>query len=157
MGLWNFLSGSTPAGVISETGQKVVAGIFDGVDKLIDNFHLSPGDAQQFKLSLAQMQLDAAKMQVEDAQSARAMQMQTRSLWPGILTLTVTIGFFAVMTGIIMYGLPHTSEAGQQAILILMGSLVSGFGMVLTFWFGSTMGSQNKDQMIWRSTPTDTK
>ena len=157
MGFWSFLSGSTPAGVISETGQKVVAGIFDGVDKLINDFHLAPEEAQKFKLALAQMQLDAAKMQVEDAQSARAMQIQTRSLWPGVLTLAVTIGFFGVMTGIIIYGLPPTSEAGQQAILILIGSLVSGFGMVLTFWFGSTMGSQNKDQMIWRSTPTDTK
>ena len=31
MGFWDFLSGSTPAGVISDTGQKVVAGVFEGV------------------------------------------------------------------------------------------------------------------------------
>src|SRR5690349_12459856 len=85
MGFWEWFSGTTPAGVISETGQKVVAGVFDGVGAMIDRFHLSETDKQEMKMELAKMQLEAYKTQISDVQSARQMQMATRSMWPGTL------------------------------------------------------------------------
>lgn len=157
MGFWDFLTGSTPAGIVSEAGQKVVAGVFDGITELIKTVHLSPEDELKFKTSLAQLQLETLRTQVADTQSARAMQMQTRSVWPGILTLVITAGFYGILWIVIAYGLPKTSEAGGEAILLLLGSLTTGFSMVLTFWFGSSMGSQQKDQLIYRSTPVNGK
>lgn len=153
MGFWDFLTGSTPAGVISDTGHKVVAGVFDGVGALIDRFHLSPEEAQQFKLELAKLQLDTYKTQISDVQSARQMQMANKSPWPGILTCVITVGFFAIIGIIIFNGLPLTTEAGGQAIMLLIGSLVSGLGMVLSFWFGTTRGSETKNEMLANSIP----
>ena len=97
MGLWEFLSGTTPAGVISDTSQKVVTGLFEGVGGLIEKFHLSPGDEQQFRLELAKMELEAYRTQISDIQSARTMHMTTKSVWPGILTMVLTVGFFGVL------------------------------------------------------------
>ena len=156
MGFLDWMTGTTPAGVISDTGQKVVAGIFEGVGGLIDRFHLSPEEAQQFKLELARMQLESYKTQISDIQSARQMQMANRSVWPGVLTVLMTIGFFGLLSIIIFKGVPTTNEAGGQAILLLIGSVISGFGMVLSFWFGTTNGSQNKDQMLMNSIPVST-
>ena len=106
MGFWDFLGGTTPAGVISETGQKVVAGVFEGVGAMIDRFHLSETDKQEMKMALAQMQLDAYKTQISDVQSARQMQMSTRSLWPGILTMVIMGGYFGLLSIMILHGIP---------------------------------------------------
>jgi hypothetical protein len=153
MAFWDWMTGATPAGIISEAGQKIVTGVFDGVAELIKTVHLPPEEEIQFKMGLAQLQLQTLQAQTQDVQSARAMQMQTRSVWPGTLTLVITVGFYVVLGIVIYHGLPKVGDTGSEAILLLIGSLTTGFSMVLTFWFGSTMGSQNKDQMLWKSTP----
>jgi len=153
MGFFDFLSGSTPAGVISETGQKVVAGIFDGVDKLIQEFHLSPEDAQKFKLSMAQMQLDTYKTQISDIQSARQMQMATRSIWPGTLTMVIIGGYFGLLGIMIIHGIPSTKDPGGEVLLTLIGVLAAAVPMVLGYWFGSSSGSQAKSEMLLKSMP----
>ena len=157
MGFWDFLGGTTPAGVISETGQKVVAGVFEGVGAMIDRFHLSETDKQEMKMALAQMQLDAYKTQISDVQSARQMQMSTRSLWPGILTMVIMGGYFGLLSIMILHGIPSTKDPGGEVLLTLIGVLAAAVPMVLGYWFGTTLGSQNKDQMLWKSTPTEQK
>lgn len=153
MGFWDFMTGSTPAGVISDTGQKVVAGLFQGVGEMIDRFHLSPEEAQQFKLELAKMELESYKAQISDVQSARQMQMATPSPWPGILTMVIVFGFYAVLAAVIFKGLPSTNAPGGEAILMLIGSLTTGLASVLAFWFGTTRGSQDKDRLLANSVP----
>lgn len=153
MGFWDFFSGSTPAGVISETGQKVVASVFDGVEKLIEQFHLSPEDAQKFRLALAQMQLEAYKAQISDVQSARQMQVANKSPWPGILTLVIVGGFYGVLGVIFFKGLPSTSAPGGEIVLLLIGSLSTALTAVLGYWFGTTQSSQSKDRMLAESVP----
>lgn len=153
MGFWDFLSGSTPAGVISDTGQKVVTGIFDGVDKLISEFHLSPEEAQLFKLKMAEMQLDAYKTQISDVQSARQMQMASKSAWPGILTLVIVAGFYGVLGVIFFKGLPSTTQPGGEIVLLLIGSLSTALTAVLGYWFGTTQGNRSKDDMLANSVP----
>jgi hypothetical protein len=153
MGFWNFLSGSTPAGIISETGQKVVAGVFDGVGAMIDRFHLSETDKQEMKMELAKMQLDAYKTQISDVQSARQMQMTTRSIWPGTLTLVIIGGYFGLLSVMIIHGIPSTKDPGGEVLLTLIGVLAAAVPMVLGYWFGSTQGSRAKDEMLLRATP----
>ncbi len=154
MSFWDFLSGSTPAGVISDTGQKVVSSVFTGVKELIEEFHLSPEQAQQARLRLAELELRTYQTRISDVQSARQMQTAVQSPWPGILTLVSTAGFFSVMVLIIWKGLPTTSEAGGQAILLLIGALIAGYTQVLGFWFGTTMSSRAKDELLANSIST---
>jgi hypothetical protein len=156
MGFWDFLSGSSPAGVISDTGQKVVAGVFQGVKDLIEEFHLSPEQAQTMKLKLAEIELQAYQAQITDVQSARQMQMSNKSAWPGVLTVVIVGGFYGVLAAVIWVGLPSTTAPGGEAILMLIGSLTTALPMVLSFWFGTTQGSQNKDRMLMDSVPAST-
>ena len=157
MRLMDFLSESTPAGVISETGQKVVSGIFTGVKDLINEFHMSPEQKAQLDLKLAELELAAIKEQVQDVQSARAMQIQMHSVWPGILSTIITLGFFVALGAIVTKGLPELDHNGGQAVLILLGTLTAGFTTVITFWLGTSRQSQNKDAMIWQSMPVTHK
>jgi len=155
MGFWDFLSGSTPAGVISETGQKVLTGVFDGVGSMIDRFHLSETDKQEMKMELARMQLDAYKTQISDVQSARQMQMANKSFWPGILTLVIIGGYFSLLGVMVLHGIPSTKDPGGEVLLTLIGVLAGAVPMVLAFWFGTTQSGQGKDQLIAHSVPVD--
>ena len=156
MSFWDFMTGSTPAGVISDTGQKVVAGVFDGVKGLIEEFHLSPEQAQQMKLRLAELELQSYQAQISDVQSARAMQIQTKSMWPGLLTALIVFGFYGVLGIMVWKGLPSTTAPGGEAILMLIGSLTTGLASVLGYWFGTTQGSRAKDEMLANSVPAST-
>lgn len=153
MSFWDFLSGSTPAGVISDTGQKVITGVFDGVGAMIDRFHLSETDKQEMKIALAQMQLDAYKTQISDVQSARQMQMATQSWWPGILTMVIMGGYFGLLIVMIVHGIPSTKDPGGEVLLTLIGVLAAAVPMVLGYWFGTTLGSQNKDKLLLNAVP----
>jgi hypothetical protein len=153
MGFWDFVTGTTPAGVISETGQKVVSGVFDGIGAMIDRFHLSETDKQEMKMELAKMQLEAYKSQISDVQSARQMQMATKSVWPGILTLVIIGGYFGLLSVMVIHGIPSTKDPGGEVLLTLIGVLAAAVPMVLGYWFGTTLGSQTKDRMLMESVP----
>jgi len=153
MSFWDFMSGSTPAGIISETGNKAITGVFAGVKDLISEFHLSPELEQQARLKLAEMELQSYQTRISDIQSARAMQTARPSPWPGILTLINTVGFFTTMGLVIFKGLPPTSEAGGQVILLLIGALITGYTATQAFWVGANSNSRAKDEMLANSIP----
>lgn len=92
------------------------------------------------------------QLDVENTKDARAMQTSTRSRIPAILATIITVGFFAVLIGM-MSGNLHPTE--QQALLIMLGALGAAWGSVVNFYFGSSNSSQNKDAMIYRSNPIE--
>lgn len=103
-----------------------------------------------FKKWLEQNKIDLAKLDVQNTQGARDMQIATRSWTPDILACVIVAGFFAILI-MMMMGVLKMSD--QQALLILLGSLSAGFGAVLNFFFGSSHGSQAKDVLLANSTP----
>ena len=68
-----------------------------------------------------------------------------RSNIPAWLSLIVTIGYFAILIGM-MTGFFVIMDS--QALLIMLGSLSTGWGMVMAYWFGTTCGSQNKNDLL---------
>lgn len=144
MGFIDWFTSSTPGGIAGEAGQKIVGGIFSGVKDLIEEFHLSPEQAQQFKMKLAELELQSYQAQISDIQSARQMQMATRSMWPGTLTLVIIGGYFTLIGLMIFHGIPSTTQPGGEVLLTLMGVLTTAVPMVLAYWFG--LNSQMKDQ-----------
>ena len=155
MGFWDFVTGSTPAGIVSETGQKVVSGVFSGITELIKTVHLSPEDELKFKTGLAQLELQLYQAQVADVQSARQMQSQTKSIWPGLLSFVTLAGFFGAGAYIVRYGLPQTSAEGRDVIIMMANTLMTGVGLVYGFWLGTSHSSQQKDRMLLNSSPTN--
>jgi hypothetical protein len=96
-----------------------------------------------------EMGLDFAKISTEDRKSARDMQVATKSYLPAILAISVTVGFFGILFGL-MYG--QIQHAPQ--IDIMLGSLGTAWTGIIAFYFGSSASSQNKDQLLHQSTPT---
>ena len=103
----------------------------------------------QIKAKAQELNLNFEQLAVEDRKSAREMQATTRSYMPPILGLTVTLGFFGILGGL-MFGFVKTSDA----LMLMLGSLGTAWTGIIAFYFGSSAGSQAKDDLLHKSTPT---
>lgn len=98
-----------------------------------------------FKVQMKALDIDLERIAAGDRDSARQMQMTTKSWLPEVLSILVTAGFFGVIVYILAYGLPAT---GNEAILLLLGSLGTAWTGVMAFYFGSSAGSQKKTDAL---------
>lgn len=92
--------------------------------------------------------LDFEKLAVDDRKSARQMQTTTQSYIPGLMAISVTVGFFGILIGLMT---EHFKTS--DALMLMLGSLGTAWTGIIAFYFGSSAGSQAKDQMIHNSTP----
>jgi len=95
-----------------------------------------------------QMGLNFEELAVQDRKSAREMQTTTRSWIPPLLAIIITVGFFGILVGM-MTGKVTSSDA----LMLLLGSLGTAWTGVISFYFGSSASSQNKDTLLHQSTP----
>jgi len=148
--------GGPLGGLAYETISKVMGIGQDDAKKMLDEGKLS-GDQiaslQQAEIALKakaqELGLDFEKLSVEDRKSARDMQVATKSWLPPTLAILVTIGFFSILTGLMLGRVEHGAE-----IDIMLGSLGTAWTGIIAFYFGSSSSSQKKDAMIYNSTPT---
>jgi len=101
------------------------------------------------KAKAQEMSLDFEQLAVQDRKSARDMQTTNKSFVPPLLALIITLGFFGILIGM-MTGKVTSSDA----LMLLLGSLGTAWTGVISFYFGSSASSQNKDQLLHQSTPT---
>lgn len=92
--------------------------------------------------------LDFEKLAVDDRKSARQMQTTSQSYIPGLMAVSVTVGFFGILVGLMT---EHFKTS--DALMLMLGSLGTAWTGIIAFYFGSSAGSQAKDQMIHNSTP----
>lgn len=102
----------------------------------------------ELKKQAQSMNLDFAKLIAEDKKSARDMQIATRSWIPPVMALGVTCGFFGILFGL-MYG--QIQHAPQ--IDIMLGSLGTAWTGIISFYFGSSAGSQAKTELLSKAEP----
>jgi hypothetical protein len=103
----------------------------------------------QIKARAQELGLDFAKLIVEDRKSAREMQAETRSYIPAVLAIAVTLGFFGILIGM----MTETFKT-SDALMLMLGSLGTAWTGIIAFYFGSSAGSQAKDDLLHKSTPT---
>lgn len=96
-----------------------------------------------------QLELEWFKVEVEDRKSAREMQTATRSYF------VPTLGFFIVASfiGVVVASLLGLAVADSVLAGTLIGYLSGKAEQVISFYFGSSHGSQNKDELLFNSTP----
>lgn len=105
-----------------------------------------------FAVQMKALDIDLERIAAGDRASARDMQKETKDWIPRALAVSVTIGFFAILLYMLVYGLPTT---GNEALLLLLGALQTAWGGIIAFYFGSSSGSQQKDKMIYNSKPLE--
>lgn len=91
---------------------------------------------------------DLESIAAADRKDARDMQKATRSPVPAILSISVTVGYFGILAGM-MTNVLKVSDS--QALLLMLGSLSTAWGMVMAFWFGTTRGSEVKTELLAKS------
>jgi hypothetical protein len=126
------------------------------VQSTIDSGKLTADQLASLKQAEIQLQAQAQelglnfeKLAVDDRKSARDMQSTTKSIVPPLLALLVTIGFFGILTAL-MLGYAQKSDE----LMIMLGSLGTAWTGIIGFYFGSSAGSQRKDELLHQSTPT---
>jgi hypothetical protein len=109
---------------------------------------------QDFQVTMQQLGFkqisDLEAIAAGDRKDARDMQKTTRSNVPAILSVGVTLGYFAILGGM-MTG--HLKASDSQALLLMLGSLSTGWGVVMAFWFGTTHDSGRKTELLAASAP----
>lgn len=106
-----------------------------------------------------QAELDELKARLEDVQSARSRQVEHEratgktdvNLY--LLAWTIVLGFFALVCASIFVEIKDSTGT----VFMLMGTMATGFGMVLQYFFGSSKGSVEKTAQIVSMSGSSTK
>jgi len=100
---------------------------------------------------LQRLQLQETQAYLQDVQSARSREVaMTQATGKKDWNLTglawlMTVGFLGVTFMLMFVTLPEDSNG---VVMMLFGSLATSFGSVINYFFGSSVGSKNKDQVI---------
>ncbi len=142
--------GGPLGGIAYEVISKVMGVSQDDAKQMLETGKLSSDQIAQVKQAEIELKkteetlgLDFAQLTVEDRKSARDMQAATKSWIPGFLAVFITAGFFGILLAM-MYG---QVQKGNE-IMIMLGSLGTAWAGVVSFYFGSSASSQNKDATI---------
>ena len=98
--------------------------------------------------------LNFEKLATDDRKSARDMQVATNSFVPPLLSVLVVTAWAIIQYFLLTHMI---AQEMRELIARVLGTLDSALMLVLSFYFGSSSGSRQKDEMLWKSTPTDAK
>jgi hypothetical protein len=129
----------------------------DAVTKALSDGKMTPDQVVQIKLAELDFEKFTAangitmeQLSVQNTQGARDMQIATRSWVPAALAIIITVGYLGILVGMMLDVL---KVSDNQALLILIGALATGFGTVLNFFLGSSHGSSVKSELLARAEP----
>lgn len=78
--------------------------------------------------------------------------MESKALWKQIFQYTLAaIVVFSLLAIVVVLIYADLDETVQDSLMILLGVLASGFMAVINYFFGSSKGSADKNEMIGRS------
>jgi hypothetical protein len=152
--------GGPLAGLAVEAVSKALGVSGDEAKSMLDEGKMSADQIAQVKVAELELQkqaqslgLNFEQLAVADRSSAREMQVATKSLLVPTLAIIIVVSFIGVVVGTMM-GLSHIESAMAGT---LVGYLSAKAEQVVAFYFGSSAGSQRKDELLHQSTPTDAK
>jgi hypothetical protein len=128
---------------IVAAGTKVALDVFGTTDEasIVAKLEADPALAEQFKAKL-EAETATLRMQIEDTQDARATtvklaQAGSNIAWGApVISVLIVLGFLALVFALIFKQVPDS-----QAVLMLFGTLSTSFGIVVSYWLGSSAGS----------------
>lgn len=104
-----------------------------------------PEKIQQFRIEMRKVELEELRIRAMDVQDARKTMAVSKGAV--IVSALVLMGYFVATAMAMAIELPPGS---RELAYLLLGNLGTGFGMVLTFWLGSSVGSKEKDAAMDR-------
>lgn len=122
----------------------------DKIEKVFSSGQMTPEQVAKLRELEMQYQNDEkergfkyAELEFKDRDSARNMQIATRSHTPEILSWLIISATLALEGYVLTQGIP--TEVSDLVAGRVLGTLDMAFGTVLAFWLGSSYGSRLKD------------
>ena len=100
---------------------------------------------QDFAVRMRELEIDIQRIDAADRSNAREREIKTGDWTPRTLAASVTVGFFGVLGYMLAYGLP---AQGGEALLVMLGTLGTAWGAIVSYYFGSSAGSKEKTEAI---------
>lgn len=75
-------------------------------------------------------------------------------LAPIMLAIVITGGYFAALVFVLTQAIPKESE---RIVDMMIGSLMTQWGVAMAYFFGTTAGSAKKTELIAKAGPVDTQ
>jgi hypothetical protein len=96
---------------------------------------------EDFRVKMEQLRLDTTKLAFDDVASARNRETIVKDSTPAIMGYILVLGSLGAAGAVLAGLVPDTSlQAG-----VVLGYLFSEAKQVLSYYFGSSLGSANKD------------
>lgn len=143
---------------IFSTGAKDV---LDSVGSIIDSVVTTKEEKEALKMELqkeinrsmeamADKALKEAEIQVADITSARAREVELakaglKDKTPKILSIVAITGFFSILLFLLIFGFGSLTADQGMIVGTLLGTLGGLVSMVYAYYFGSSVGSKNKE------------
>ena len=70
---------------------------------------------------------------------------KTKDIFQYALGGLITIGFFALLCGLLVRGVPDTNK---DLLNLSVGALISSFSMIVGYFYGSSKGSAEKTEVM---------
>jgi hypothetical protein len=149
--------GGPLAGLAVEAVSKALGVDGEQAKAMLDEGKMSADQIAQVKVAELELQkqaqalgLNFEQLAVEDRKSAREMQVATKSYLVPSLAIIIVLSFIGVVVGTLAgFSKIESAMAGT-----LIGYLSAKAEQVISFYFGSSAGSQRKDELLHQSTPT---
>jgi hypothetical protein len=104
---------------------------------------------QQFQAQMAELGYkdaeELAATAAADRANARQREMTIRDRLPAILAVTITVGFFGILYLAFIRGV---NEQSRDLANIMIGTLGTAWVSVISYYFGSSAGSEAKTQIL---------
>ena len=127
------------------------------VQKTIETGKLSAEQLASLKQAELELQakaqelgLNFEKLAVDDRKSAREMQVSTKSFVPALLSILVVCAWAIIQYFLLTHVI---AQEMRELVARVLGTLDGALMLVLSFYFGGSSDSQDKDALLHRSTP----
>jgi hypothetical protein len=129
----------------------------EDVKSTIESGRLSADQLSSLKQAEIELQskaqelgLNFEKLAVDDRKSAREMQVSTKSFVPALLSILVVCAWALIQYFLLTHVI---AQEMRELVARVLGTLDGALMLVLSFYFGGSSDSQDKDAMLHRSTP----
>lgn len=105
---------------------------------------------REFAVAIRKLDIDLSRLENDDRASAREREKNMRDWAPSVLAMVFVLGFFGAQYLVFTQPAPIGSEAMVARVL---GTLDAAIIMILSYYYGTTRGSQRKTELLSQSTP----
>jgi hypothetical protein len=101
----------------------------------------------QFKIRTQELELTEEQLFLEDVQDSRLLARE-KGLAPHMMLTALFIGGYFAIFMAVLSGYVAPAEGLKDMALILLGVLAGEVPRIMSWWFGSTKGSSDKNQYM---------